>query len=327
MHNTEYPEWHPVPCNLSITGHVICTNELWVKPSGGNVVDSTAQYVQSNLSCPCKYIPFKQNCFLLNTDVPNSERPVYTVEYDGFLFFFLSEIGLQSLSFGFRTKETKSILVWYSKLTKQLHKGSLKTSSSVLHIVERTMLTESLGNEHLGLQIIQCHDNSFISIVSLHLYPTNCLQKKEKVVSKETVLPNKRQNQKVVCKDLFHKSVKGVCVPFFVQPPCSSNCFMNKDKASGVSNNINFYTDCSQTELEIMQKTTRLHSKGCLLQGEIQCTFGCQKCFPVHKICVYELNQLRDLMHCPSGSHLKHCQKWKCANMMKCYRNYCIPYR
>ncbi len=130
-----------------------------------------------------------------------------------------------------------------------------------------------------------------------------------------------------LCADLFYRNVRGMCLPYILQQPCSHLCFVSSTSNKSQSNNNDFYTDCSQEELEAFAQNITSIRNVCIHKGYIPCTLGCQKCYPIHKICVYELDQLGDLMHCPSGSHIKHCTKAECANMVKCYKNYCVPFR
>ena len=89
----------------------------------------------------------------------------------------------------------------------------------------------------------------------------------------------------------------------------------------------NVYSDCTNEELRNYSRNKFHVVSKCQLLNELQCTSGCAKCFKSHKLCVYELDDKGNLMHCPSGSHLKNCTLMQCNNMFKCHQYYCIPYR
>ena len=87
------------------------------------------------------------------------------------------------------------------------------------------------------------------------------------------------------------------------------------------------YTDCTEDELAVISRNVTHFTSRCDNEDLIQCTLGCKQCFSITKICVYELDDNGNLMHCPSGSHLKNCTDMECNNMFKCFKKYCIPYR
>ena len=67
------------------------------------------------------------------------------------------------------------------------------------------------------------------------------------------------------------------------------------------------YTDCTKEELANILTSKNDFIAVCSGQYEVQCTYGCTKCFPIYKLCVYELYHHGNLMHFPSGAHLKNC--------------------
>ena len=49
------------------------------------------------------------------------------------------------------------------------------------------------------------------------------------------------------------------------------------------------------------------------------------KCFPSHKLCIYELDMQHQMMHCRNGFHVKSCDVFPCSQAYKCASSYCIP--
>ena len=101
------------------------------------------------------------------------------------------------------------------------------------------------------------------------------------------------------------------------------------NKNTAVPNHINFtiYTDCKIEELEDFVHNITYFKRNCTGKYEVQCTYGCSRCFSVYKLCVYELDHHSNLMHCPSGAHIKKCIEMECNNMFKCYQHNCVPFR
>ncbi len=162
------------------------------------------------------------------------------------------------------------------------------------------------------------------------------------------------------CPPLYHHKLQGGCFPFsescmdmncdlnFVHPRRESSWYSSLQSSilmtvkatvepaqAEKSANIDqkkrslsiFYTDCTVEELQDIRIDVRRAKVKCVRRDELPCTYGCAKCFPVHKLCVYEMDSNGNLMHCPSGAHLKDCFRMHCNNMYKCREYYCIPYR
>ncbi len=49
-------------------------------------------------------------------------------------------------------------------------------------------------------------------------------------------------------------------------------------------------------------------------------------CFPRHKYCVLEVDELDQVRHCRNGAHLLHCRHYTCPAMFKCPGTFCIPF-
>ena len=64
----------------------------------------------------------------------------------------------------------------------------------------------------------------------------------------------------------------------------------------------------------------------CSKQGSLSCFPSSPKCFDIHEICLYKLDQLKHLYPCRTGSHIKECSQFECAQHFKCPGYYCIPW-
>ena len=113
----------------------------------------------------------------------------------------------------------------------------------------------------------------------------------------------------------------------FLRISMSNNEKVTVEDTGYYSISHNLYTDCKKEELKNYSKKESYFVSKCKSLNELQCTYGCAKCFKTHKLCVYELDADGNLMNCPSGSHLKNCTLMECNNMFKCHQFYCIPYR
>ena len=87
--------------------------------------------------------------------------------------------------------------------------------------------------------------------------------------------------------------------------------------------------DCIEAEDE--QHGLNIKHKGaiyeCTDKQEIHCMPDHSKCFNIHKMCFYDLDEFGHVAYCRSGSHLFMCTWIECTNSFKCPHSYCIPIR
>ena len=160
-----------------------------------------------------------------------------------------------------------------------------------------------------------------------------------------------------LCAELYYHNNKGGCSPYRLKQAVYNILFFDENKQNDIKNvkSINIYNlmvSVNKTEYDIQTNDLIINKnftlkndivlqndctkeklgsgakqfvQNCENPDEIQCTYGCARCFPLHKLCVYELDHHGNMMHCPSGAHLKNCGQIQCNNMFRC--SYCIPYR
>ena len=64
----------------------------------------------------------------------------------------------------------------------------------------------------------------------------------------------------------------------------------------------------------------------CNSSYEIPCIPGHGYCFPLSKLCIYELKQnSSQLKYCRNGAHLYNCTNFQCPGYFKCSLSYCVP--
>ncbi len=180
-------------------------------------------------------------------------------------------------------------------------------------------------------QIVQCQSRQIISATLLHsnlkcelmntthLYA--CSMNKTKHMYHQCINCTKPDCH---CLPMYFLDGSGHCQPFRGprQQPTSVSTPVKSQ-----SETLQIGSDCSEEDLYSQVKGKIFIQTVCKEKGEIPCTYGCSRCFPVFALCIYELDLKGQLMYCPSGSHLKQCKELECNNMMKCTENYCIPFK
>ena len=169
-------------------------------------------------------------------------------------------------------------------------------------------------------------------------------------------------NEKCVCSDYFYQCSSILkCIPYiFVcdghkdcqdgedefcnvnfikfggefQLPSNNETF--KCKLSGISIHMSFVNDLipncpgsSEDELQYHNLLTLPyhHFVACNSNYELPCVPGHSHCFPLSKICIYDLdhNSLQ-LKYCKNGAHLYNCTNFYCPGHFKCSLSYCVPF-
>ena len=85
---------------------------------------------------------------------------------------------------------------------------------------------------------------------------------------------------------------------------------------------LDLIPDCPHGEDEVSEI---IAGPLCSLSDNIPCMSGHPKCFPIHHICVYDLDTYGLLLNCRNGAHLRHCVEYQCPTRFKCPGSYCIP--
>ena len=88
--------------------------------------------------------------------------------------------------------------------------------------------------------------------------------------------------------------------------------------------------DCSPPEDEPIlsrELETLIHvpDHSCITQGTLPCRPGHPRCFPLHALCVYDIDEYGHQRYCRNGAHLHNCESIGCPTKYKCPGSYCIP--
>ena len=213
----------------------------------------------------------------------------------------------------------------------------------------------------------RCISNEYISLIVLHDGIDDCNSGDDETnpilchhngrMRNSSFCKTSCRRPKCICPDLYFQKLKGSCSPY----NNNAKHNMSDTKINFIDNgtkvhhtNIHhvytdtfaieekkiekihvfqgseykFQSDCTEKELQDLRD---IHSsylvKACSGLSQLQCTYGCAKCFPIHKLCVYELENNWKLKYCPSGAHLKNCERIECNKMFKCTNHYCLPYK
>ena len=89
-----------------------------------------------------------------------------------------------------------------------------------------------------------------------------------------------------------------------------------------------FIVDCSGGEDEPVLLSAGIPYPGwdgkCPV-GHLHCVPGHPRCFPIEKLCVYDVDVNGKLLHCGNGAHLSSCKSHQCPGRFKCRHSNCLP--
>ena len=165
--------------------------------------------------------------------------------------------------------------------------------------------------------------------------------------------------EKFMCSDFFYQcSSLPICIPYVLvcngqkecqhgeHEICGDNTIKIEDETqhnemficliSGISIPVSLVDDlipdCPGTFEDEVQYynllTTQYFSKNlCNSSSEIPCIPGHGHCFPLNKLCIYELqHNSSQLKYCRNGAHLYNCTNFQCPGYFKCSLSYCVPF-
>ncbi len=356
-----YPQWHTVECNKKFSLiDIVCTNKTSHNLLGHRTnTFSTTLGLSSTTKCGHKFISFRENCYKLSASETKSESSHGGLKSFQTILKYLSQVSQLKPYF-----RLQNITVKYNQVTGNMQicnhfGGKHPILYFVLSLLQKQL---QMTRESFQLQTVQCDNSEFVPAALLAAGQTRCNHSHSLLLSTaecaKTCLNLKENNASVkpVCPDLYYFSQEACCLPFYgkcgssgqqCELAISHKQFTVYIKASSVlltnvslsnlnnkekqSTNLPPMNDCTRYDIEQIENHESSFDPLCAENDKMPCTFGCNKCFFIHKLCVYELDQdaqkVMHLMHCPSGAHLKNCEEMECHNMLKCPKSYCVPYR
>ena len=225
------------------------------------------------------------------------------------------------------------------------------------------LINKIMSKMEIRHHIYICDNGEYVSLTLVNDNLTDCKSGEDETsiscfihgkIKNDSLCKTSCLRPSCTCDDLYYHSIGGGCLPynskcgtvcnitglqydtmfsytqinFHYEEDVNENEFVlirDNKLQSTISSHIK--SDCTHEELTCKDKNKSCFVTKCQGNNELQCKYGCGRCFPFHKLCVYELDYNGNLMYCYSGSHLKWCRNVDCNNMFKCYKYYCVPYR
>lgn len=150
----------------------------------------------------------------------------------------------------------------------------------------------------------------------------SCNQKQMKCKNNQCVDGNKIFDFQQDCLDNSDENANGYWYDSLLFHACEPN------EQIPYSRYNDFIPDCVQDEdtySSIIQN--RPYNKSNCLDGYIPCLPFHPRCYPAEKLCIYDIDNVGEMLYCRIGQHLKECEDLPCNGHYKCPDAYCIPIR
>ncbi len=199
------------------------------------------------------------------------------------------------------------------------------------------------ANHKIGSHIFACVDGVLISATSVWDGDANCMDASdESFCSYDHSLANSKTKDKILQSHSNFLSINEmnfinmtVCILLLklshtYSPERQVQNIQNisqNDRNNPVYDDL--FRDCeNECEDEPLMQSLLLNNTPhmCRNPEQIPCRTGHPKCYDIHKLCSYKVNNLGFLTPCRNGGHLQNCSVFECNAMYKCPHYYCIPW-
>ncbi len=330
--NTLYPQWHLVPCNELLSVDVVCKTN--------HTQDKSDKHVHCckgyrNVACSKELVLVKNKCIRLKRRTSEHDKLLHwDIKMLHPFIEYASLVSEKQIYFSVKHNE----FITFDKLKKQVKSISNLSKDKAMEaflISVSPQINKTFALRKYKNQLHKCNSSEYVSKMALFNGKKDCQSGEDfytvmcsvggHFISGATCITTCKQPL-CECSDLFHQNIHGGCQPFKGEREFKSK---EVKKEEHRTNNKTIFTDCTETEINALESKTKVSTfvESCPDSQSIQCTYSCKRCFPLHKLCVYELDSENNLMYCPSGNHVKNCKLIECNNMYKCKNQHCIPFR
>ncbi len=356
LFNYEYPQWYHISCSDQLAVDVVCSEEM-------NRTNIT-QTLHSLSQCLSEQILFGEYCWsfhrLWQHSVQHCSVNIHSKDIPNVLIKYFSKVS-ESLLF-FHIPLVTNFSDWYISFDSLFdnityhskHSVSTETFDPIIVSVCNQTREQTIENR---VQVYHCLSGEIVSIAHYNNKQSACSSRVDGVAHNDNIegrqvtdlvdSPSNKSVSPSECSSLHFKSIKGGCVTYSML--CApSTCQISSENKSyditiimldhnqtkfvdlqqwGLTDNSFLGCDCTDTDIKALTSQNYTNIPKCSQYDELPCTSGCSTCFPMFKLCVYEVDKENNILFCPSGAHVKNCEQFQCNEMFKCFQSYCIPHR
>ncbi len=336
LSNLAHPEWVPVCCNTTLTTNVLCVQEKV------EMIESP-----SSISQGCFKFHFIKNGTCLLFILGDKFRSAFkrrTIESRTRVLKGKIIARTWNMSFSSLTEiYSKDQFVYLLQAV-----GHFQRQET--HILRYFSIFKSYSGQHpVGNNIYVCTGGSYVSSKYVCDDNIDCFDGSDEVhctcinmiESPWCKFDNTSETGKV-CTSLYFKSLTNQCKVYeklFFSPELKETHKMTNRKSTFLCEKQQIHIDvrqiddlvpdCGPTaedECKLIDLLKSNKKVSCSHPGEIPCRKGHNRCFPLVLVCIFELDEHKNLFPCRTGEHLTDCTNFECHMKYKCPGFYCIPW-
>ena len=332
LNNLEEPQWIFINCHEKILGDSVCFDKINTTESKADVVFNHIfkiclefQLLRAN-SCHNFIWTHSEDFHIHKITLNNNVTYLYPLLYEsrGLISPIILSVSGENI---YSLLKYDKIFYDYKK-----HKAYNEGRIEGFVIVNSTMIYFSFGGN-----IFICSDKTFISALFVCNGIIDC---------------SNDSSDEINCNSFFNKNLQRVAPSFTskkyhstpiynltVEDSSSryvgSNTMHNTQFTCNNGKKINsllmndLVSDCGpggDDEPILMQLLTDNVPQSCNNRNQIPCREGHSKCFNIFELCIYKLDNMKQLGPCRNGGHLFNCHAFECNMDFKCPDSYCVLY-
>lgn len=334
LSNLAYPDWISVPCDEPLLSIIFCSNET-------EAFQESLHEIVTPI-CPLDYILFRGECVKVVV-FPTCKTDL--------------SAGIETVSLTRKNVKTFEPLLLFYEDERDTAKRFVSIDSTVNTCTVIRRKFAQFKEIEWGVQPASCDHTSGLSFLTVA--PVQYVLEKHKnghvwfcnsgeIISSELVCDGRvdcqGQSDETQCDCVT--SNRSECLVLCKTSNCSwtdSNnmTFLNQKttplfvecKGGGLilESNINDgFPDCpdggDEQEFKYSIKENIMDMGLCEDQSMKQCYEGFNRCFPLSKRCLHEVDEYHNSVTCRNGHHLSDCKDFQCNIAYKCPDSFCIPH-
>lgn len=340
MSNLVHPKWIPVDCDKKILSTVTCAKEH------GRVVNMTLQSGSNDQMCErneiwngikCHYFTQYEKELLPHTKSSSRKQVIstFSTTTQNTIRIIFEAVNIKTLAFIFQKSPTNVTIATYRK--SWLGQTFLDIDhSSQKHTSGWLVFESEPRSSILGHIFYKCEKGHYITTSYISDGVTDCVNSAAQYhtcaaassrYSTEICKPSKSN-----CFKLFYRDRNGRCRSFIEERiPHNINDQFTCDNGLAIDAVLidDLVPDCGDSADDEKIYTNIIEHgiiEQCKEPDQLPCTYGHSRCYNFLDICLYRLNEYKQLIPCRTGSHIQECEKFQCNQQFKCPKFYCVPW-
>ena len=311
--------WLPINCSTKVNRPFIVCEKL-LNRDRANIL-----YKRSKLQCNPRYIEFNGYCIIISKSVSNQQMTGFNQKLtlnDAVLIRLLTAWTIP-LYTG-EKRQTINIVKWHDKYTCECYttldtfymdnKAWYSNNNCTCNMNYSSLIIVPKIKAVVPNHLFSCDDGNFKLITYLCDGEDDCRRGDDErncfhICSNHNDCTKGCISPNCICKQLYHQCTLGGCVQHTFVCDGAVQCPADD-------------SDELMCQYQFSKKTQR---KRIFNNAISLCNSFTNESFPNNEICLLTRDQYGVTEHCSNTEHLRYCVDFRCPNLYKCLKSYCIP--